>query len=413
MITLITGVPGSGKTAHVVQLILEELKKERTIYCVGIPDLVAHHKYPDASCPDGFRYFAVEKCGNPLTWQRGSWLRIQSYRKQEMAETEFGDDESDCASSSWSDNEHKDYTRTIENVNVLTGEITDKVVPEPYPDQGALVIIDECQSYFRPRSSATAVPDYIAAFEVHRHQGLDFWLLTQRPSLIDGNLRGLVSKHIHIKLSTMGRKKLEWAECQNPDSSSSRALASSTSYKPNPKVFDLYQSAQVHTKLKIKLPNAVYMLGVLFVVLCLSVGFVYTSFSSRFSTPARSAVLQTNHSSSLDANKASLQHEQSYSPTSLKSPSKTVPSPVVVSPVVAHRPFYVFGFAKLPTHNVAFVRDSLTNLVYEIRPTFSHGRIVYQDKVLSVGSYASLHADDILVFVAENNASNSVSSLPR
>jgi len=259
MITLITGVPGSGKTAYVVQMIMEELKKKRRIYSIGIPDLVASHCVPDDSQPDGNRCFAVEDAGNPRTWQKGSWLKIQSYELPPESEDEFDSDE-DVGKSAWVDNEHKE---------------------SGYSDYGSLIIIDEAQTFFRPRSSASKVPDYIAAFEVHRHQGLDFWILTQRPNLLDGNLRGLVSRHIHIHTSSMGKRKIEWAECQNPDSRQARGMGNSVRYKPNPKVFDLYRSAQLHTKFKIKLPNTVYILGACFVILCASVAFLYFNFAAK------------------------------------------------------------------------------------------------------------------------------------
>lgn len=57
MITLITGAPGAGKTAALVDL-LAEIAKGRVIYCDGIPDLtVPHEVLSDAndwmSAPDG------------------------------------------------------------------------------------------------------------------------------------------------------------------------------------------------------------------------------------------------------------------------------------------------------------------------------------------------------------------------
>jgi len=251
MITLITGVPGGGKTAMCVEMILEELKKERKIYVVGIPQLLALHTVPDETQPDGFRYFACENGGNPCTWQKGTWLGIDTYNPVELTDDEFADEESDNACSSW----HANGNDCI--------------------DKGALVIIDECQTYFRPRSSSAKVPDYIAAFEVHRHQGLDFWLLTQKPNLIDMNLRGLVSRHIHIHTSGMGKKRLEWAEAHDPNSKAARMTANMTKYSPNKKVFDLYKSASEHTKLKIRMPNGVYMLFALAIIFVAAITYLY------------------------------------------------------------------------------------------------------------------------------------------
>ena len=58
MITLITGAPGAGKTAALVDL-LTQLGKDRAIYCHGIPELSIDHQelvdpatWPD-TVPDG------------------------------------------------------------------------------------------------------------------------------------------------------------------------------------------------------------------------------------------------------------------------------------------------------------------------------------------------------------------------
>ena len=44
---------------------------------------------------------------------------------------------------------------------------------------GSIIVIDECQDFFRPRASGSKVPPYIQAFETHRHTGVDFILITQ------------------------------------------------------------------------------------------------------------------------------------------------------------------------------------------------------------------------------------------
>ena len=61
------------------------------------------------------------------------------------------------------------------------------------PD-GSVYFLDEAQNIYRPRSSASKVPESVAAFEVHRHKGLDFFLITQNPRLIDANIRAISIK---------------------------------------------------------------------------------------------------------------------------------------------------------------------------------------------------------------------------
>jgi len=62
----------------------------------------------------------------------------------------------------------------------------------------SIIVIDECQSTFRPRAASVKPPPHVAEFETHRHKGLDFFLLTQHPMLLDGNIRRLAGKHFHV-----------------------------------------------------------------------------------------------------------------------------------------------------------------------------------------------------------------------
>jgi len=220
MITILTGTPGAGKTSWLISYLIEEIKKGRRVYVDNVPDLVLD----------------VRKAGKVDEWQKGTWLGIDTFSPTD------GDPD-----SAWAENGN--------------GK----------PDAGALVVVDECQRWFRPRGGRS-VPEHIAALEVHRHQGLDFLFITQNLKLVDSNVTVLCSKHIHIRLTPFGRKIYEWPEVANPNSKQQRDAAATKSYKPDPKVFSLYKSASVHTKLKHKLPNAAAM-----VTLCL-VGFSILSY---------------------------------------------------------------------------------------------------------------------------------------
>jgi len=138
-----------------------------------------------------------------------------------------------------------------------------------FPD-GALLILDEAQSVFRPRSSGKAVPSHVAALEVHRHQGLDIWLATQAPSLIDSNVRRLVGRHLHLRATWAGRRLLEWSECVDPSSRSERTAAVSRPWRLPKGVFGQYQSASVHVKPVRRVPFQVWL--VLGIVLFLAIG---------------------------------------------------------------------------------------------------------------------------------------------
>lgn len=198
MIILITGTPGSGKTAHAVDMLLDMIGT-RPVFADGVTDLAIEH----TPCP-------------PV--------------------------------SEWT---HEAY-----DASCATG----KKISFTYPPN-SIVIIDECQRVFRPRSAGRAVPPEVAAFETHRHLGIDFILITQHPSLVDANIKRLVGKHIHLRVTALGRYRYEWAEVGDPDSRTSREIAQRTKYKLPKRAFALYKSAELHTKHKFSIPTAVYVIA--------------------------------------------------------------------------------------------------------------------------------------------------------
>lgn len=189
MITLITGAPGTGKSAALVSLI-SDLSKDRAIYASGIPDLsVPHEVLEDVT----------------------SW-------------------------------------------------------PDTVPD-GSLICVDEVQRVWRPRGPGAKVPPDIAALETHRHRGLDFYVITQAPRLMDSNIRGLVGRHVHLRdLGILGRWWYEWPECADNCSTGWKNAPIKKRYRLDKKALQKYTSASVHIKPIRSLP---WMLVVLFVALLL------------------------------------------------------------------------------------------------------------------------------------------------
>lgn len=69
----------------------------------------------------------------------------------------------------------------------------------PHIPDGSIVVVDECQRYWRVRAQGSEVPLVVQGIEQHRHFGLDIYFLTQDPKLVDINVRKLVWEHTHIK----------------------------------------------------------------------------------------------------------------------------------------------------------------------------------------------------------------------
>lgn len=132
---------------------------------------------------------------------------------------------------------------------------------------GSVIVIDECQTEFRPRGLGQNVPDYIAAFETHRHQGHDVFLITQHPMLLDQNIRRLVGKHWHV-IRKFGLPVATIHEWSSTHELTQRNLAQAVKrdMKYPKEVFGYYKSAEEHTH-KSNVPKRVwFMLAAPFLV---------------------------------------------------------------------------------------------------------------------------------------------------
>ena len=222
MIILQTGVPGSGKTSSVVNMLMTDesythftdkdgVKKKRPLFVNGIPELKIEH---------------------------------EELTDEQIKEKPF-----------------QDFL--------------------PY---GSLVIIDEAQRLMGTRSAASKVPPFIEALALHRHHGLDIVLITQHPSFLDSFVRKLVQRHMHVSIKPVGRKLYEWNECvDQPDSSVNIARAIERTFVVPKKSFGMYKSAEVHTKPKRRIPKSLIFV---FLFIPLLIGFtLYTinNMSKRFS----------------------------------------------------------------------------------------------------------------------------------
>ncbi len=171
MITLITGAPGTGKSAALVSL-LKQLAKGRAIYCNGIPDLKIDH----------------QELKDPNDWHN---------------------------------------------------EVPD----------GSIIVIDEVQRVWRPRGPGQKVPPDIAALETHRHRGIDFYIVTQGPRLVDSNVRALIGRHVHLRdIGVLGRYWYEWPECNDQCATAWKNAPIKKRYRLPKAIFSEYKSATEHIK---------------------------------------------------------------------------------------------------------------------------------------------------------------------
>lgn len=221
MITIITGVPGMGKTALLVQMLLanDKASNARPVFVMGIPDLkIDHVKAPPVD----------------------EW-------------TEKRPDKDDPS--------------------LLLDYFT-------FPPNSYL-ILDEAQRVYRPRAAGTKVPPYVAALETHRHTGLDIILLTQKPNLVDVNVRHLCGRHIHIRDTILGRKLYEWPEYNDTDNKANLDAAAKRAFKPPKESFKYYKSSEMHTKQPRRFHQVWIYLALAFLFMCYMGYKAYTSISGR------------------------------------------------------------------------------------------------------------------------------------
>jgi len=212
-IALVTGAPGSGKTALIVQFIKEAADQGRPIYQVGIPELKVPHIPPPSSMDD--------------------W-------------TELREDP----------------------------DMEGKMLPYFTFPERSLIVLSEAQRLYRPRPSASKLPDYVAAFETCRHTGVTFILDTQHPDFLDSHVRKLIGQHIHlIDHGVLGRKHYEWPYLGNPEQFKTAPIKKP--YKLPKAIFDLYKSSSLHIKRSYTFPPALKMVIGLFLAILIGGYFVY------------------------------------------------------------------------------------------------------------------------------------------
>lgn len=157
------------------------------------------------------------------------------------------------------------HPRTIyTNINGLTME-HEKIDAEwlaDWPNRvkpGALICYDEAQKPWPKRVTGSKVPPAVAELETHRHHGVDFVVMTQKPELLDQNVCSLAGRHLHIRRVGNSHNVIvyEWDAV-------SRGLLYKNAFKKStwryPRwVFDLYKSAEAHTKMPRSVPFAIWI----------------------------------------------------------------------------------------------------------------------------------------------------------
>jgi zona occludens toxin len=166
-----------------------------------------------------------------------------------------------------------------------------------WAEPGSLIVFDEVQKPWPLTATGSKKPPYIEALETHRHKGVDFIVLTQHPMLIDANLCRLSDKHLHVRKVGNSRYATvyEWDGV-------SRTLLYKNAMKKEPyrrskEVEGVYKSSALHTKQKRSMPTVVFALVIALVLFGAGFYFMKGRFHDRFFGAADKAAEVRNGSS--------------------------------------------------------------------------------------------------------------------
>ena len=191
-ITLLTGVPGAGKSLRAITLGLAFKAAGRTVYAAGFKELdyEATGFLPLPSAFDAFDRQNVDDNG----LVKPDWMLLED----------------------------------------------------------AVILYDECYSVMPTRAAGRPVPVHIDALARHRHYNIDFVFVTQKHDQIDNFVRGLIKEHVHVvnKFGFAGSVLKTWDHFQL----NTGATADASPFWKYPKDnYKLYKSATAHS-VKKKIP---------------------------------------------------------------------------------------------------------------------------------------------------------------
>jgi len=221
-ITLITGVPGHGKSLLAITKGLAFVAEGRTVYAAGFKDL---------------DYAATGFIPLPTPFE------------------------------------------TFDRANLDDVQPVPNVRPDWMLLEDAVIIYDECYSVMPSRAAGAKVPVHVDALARHRHYNIDLVFVTQKHDQIDNFVRGLINEHIHVtrKFGFDGAVLKTWDAFQlNTDRKSDR----SPLWRYQKQNYALYRSATAHS-VKKRLPWFVWAPLPLLALICGLVWYVVHAFGAQ------------------------------------------------------------------------------------------------------------------------------------
>lgn len=140
---------------------------------------------------------------------------------------------------------------------------------QEWVETGALLVIDECQYAF-PQRREKETPQYIVRLTEHRHDGVDFILMTPNINLMDINVRRLVERHVHHLVAWNGKFQIVHNEAMEAEKDLKNGLRERWTWPT--RSFGKYKSSDMHVKLSKPIPRIYYVLGASVVIAAVAFG---------------------------------------------------------------------------------------------------------------------------------------------
>jgi zona occludens toxin len=213
-LTIITGVPGSGKSLFTVWDFIRPLAGTKTT--------------------------ATANSGETVEIERTIYTNINGLLLQHELIEVGGIWTYDTGTKSWKYDGNGEGVRNWHN----------------WAKPGSLIVFDEFQKVWPPRPAGAHIPPDVQTMDTHRHMGVDFILVCQNLNNVDRHLLGLCDRHIHIRRFANSPLCVHY-EWDHANRSLQYKNALSKTPRRFPKAaYKLYKSAELHTKQKRKIPAA-------------------------------------------------------------------------------------------------------------------------------------------------------------
>lgn len=274
MLHLITGVPGSCKTAFVVTEI-DKVEKSNKVNLVKNKEIFAQNKALFEKYRDDFTYREYDVgSGHELKNE----IEVLSDDYFDFLEQDFDDLRPDFyyqrtvhyneivqrIVDRFGETEFKTLfpVRTIyTNINALKIDYVRALVDDwrGCPD-GSIIVIDEVQ-LVKPFSDLKDKNNSIIQdLTIHRHRGFDFYFITQYPSLLHPTVKVLVGVHYHLtRPYGMTTVVYQYGSAKdNPNAIVNRLNKENRFFfTPAQRIFKLYKSTTINTHKK-RIPTSIF-----------------------------------------------------------------------------------------------------------------------------------------------------------